>query len=198
MFGKERNAIVVLLMCCIQLGQGAAYSRDHAALTGMTFRSLTCVTPATSKSIGKAHNIRAEHDTGPELTGNKACQSPANKKPGYDVASSCVHGCNSKNEGGRKHQEEGICCSTQTPVSTNIQEHGLCKEVQLCRPNIFQQLRGQPRIACTVIGCVGETMLTISRPKLVARLTHEHANHNSSRSGDHTCSNTWTIVTGAT
>ena len=183
MFGKERNAIVVLLMCCIQLGQGAAYSRDHAALTGMTYRSLTCVSPATSKSIGKAHDIRAEHDTGPELTGNKACQSPADKKPGYDVASSCVHGCNSKNEGGRKHQEEGICCSTQTLLAQTYKNTDYAKRYS-CADH------GQPCIACTVIGCVGETMLTISRPKLVARLTHEHANHNSSRSGDHTCSNT--------
>lgn len=92
--------------------------------------SLTCVAPATGKSIGKSHHIGAEHDACPELASDKACQSPTNEEPGHDVASSCVYSCNPKDEGGGKHQKERICCSTQKHLSMAAQRNFMRKPGQ--------------------------------------------------------------------
>ena len=84
----------------------------HSICTLHGSMDLTCIAPASSKSIGKPHNIGAEHDAGPELAGDKACQSPANEESRHDVPSSCVDGCHSKKERGGEHQEKGKGCST--------------------------------------------------------------------------------------
>ena len=72
---------------------------------------LTCVTPTSSQGICKTHNIGTEHDTGPELAGDKGSKSPADEEPGNDVARCCVNCRNAEDEGGGKHQQESIGCT---------------------------------------------------------------------------------------
>lgn len=85
----------------------------HEARSVVHALSLTCVTPATSKGVGKSHNVGAEHDARPELASDKPCQRPTNEESRHDVASCCVHSRNPKDEGGSKHEKEGIRCRTQ-------------------------------------------------------------------------------------
>ena len=69
-----------LIACQMQLEHEMCGS-SQAAMHMESKGSLTCVTPASSQSIGKADNIWAKHDTGPELARHECCQCPSNKKP---------------------------------------------------------------------------------------------------------------------
>lgn len=80
----------------------------------------TCIAPTPSQRIGKANNIGAEHDTGPELARHKCCQGPTNEEPGDDVGRGCVHSSNAEDEGSSPHQDKGVSCSVTTQVSAKI------------------------------------------------------------------------------
>ena len=79
--------------------------------------AVTCIAPASSQSIGKANDVGAEHDTGPELASHKRCQSPSNEESGDDVRGSSVHSSNAENERSGPHEHEGVRCSRISVIS---------------------------------------------------------------------------------
>lgn len=164
---------------------------------------LTCITPASSQSVCKAHNIGTEHDTCPELAGDKGCKGPSNEETRNDVASRGVYCRNPKDEGGSEHQQKSISCSH----TANLQIYRQQVLTQQQFLDAHEALTAQANCACLQLQALlvstatdqalceinvdvlkqRRGVLTISGSKLVASLAHEHSHDHGTGCGDHTC-----------